>query len=298
MKAAAFEYFAPETVDEVVSLLAEHGDEAKILAGGQSLLPLMALRMANPEVLVDINRAGALGHVDSVVDTDGTRLRIGALVRHRTIERLPGLAAACPMIADAVEQIGHVAIRNRGTVVGSLTHSDPAAEWPALAIALDGEVTAVGPGGTRRIPAASFFESYLTNALADDEIATRVELRLPGGRGGSAFVELARRHGDFAIVGVGAVLWVSERDAITDARLVVAGAGATALRMRDAERVLIGQSPSAELFAEAAQAVYESVAPTGDIQGSAAYRRTVTRVVTRRALAKAHRRVSGEGVSK
>jgi carbon-monoxide dehydrogenase medium subunit len=280
VKLATFDYHAPETVADVVALLHEHGDDAKILAGGQSLMPLMALRVAVPEVLVDINRVTGLDTLERV----GDRLRVGALVRHRHVERMPGLASTCPMMADALAMIGHVAIRNRGTVVGSLTHADPAAEWPAIALALDAEITAVGPSGTRTIPADAFFETYLTNALADNEVATEVTFRLPRRRVGSSFKELARRHGDFAIAGAGAVVELDEVGAIAQARLVVIGAAATPLRIREAEAVLTGASPTREAFEEAAQIVHRSVSPRGDIQGSGEYRRAITRVIARRAL--------------
>jgi carbon-monoxide dehydrogenase medium subunit len=291
MKAASFEYAVPESVGDVVSLLGEHADEAKILAGGQSLMPLMALRIAAPEVLIDINRVRELDAIDRRPD----RLRLGALVRHRAVEQLPDLAGYCAMIADAVPLIGHIAIRNRGTVVGSLTHSDPAAEWPAIALALDAEITAVGPRGSRQIDAESFFDSYLSTTLDEDELATDVAFKIPRGRVGSSFVELARRHGDFAICGVAAVLHLTPAGAIEDARVVVSGAGPKALRIRDAERALIGEVPSPGLFEAAAQVVFESVDPRGDIHGSAEYRRTITGVVARRALEQAARRASEEG---
>jgi carbon-monoxide dehydrogenase medium subunit len=197
---------------------------------------------------------------------------------------MPGLAATCPMMSDALAMIGHVAIRNRGTVVGSLTHADPAAEWPAIALALDAEITAVGPSGSRSIPAESFFESYLTNSLADDEVATAVTFRLPTGRVGSSFKELARRHGDFAIAGAGAVLELDDAGTIADARLVVIGAASTPLRIREAEALLVGAEPTRAAFDEAAEVVHRSVSPRGDIQGSATYRRAITRVIARRAL--------------
>jgi aerobic carbon-monoxide dehydrogenase medium subunit len=280
VKAAAFEYFAPESVDEVVALLQEHGDEGKILAGGQSLMPLMALRLGAPEVLIDINRVGGLDRIEN----GGSRLRVGALVRHRAVERTPGLERTCAAIADAVPLIGHVAIRNRGTVVGSLAHADPAAEWPALALALDARITAAGPAGTRELDAVDFFESYLSNSLADDEFVTHAEFTLPAGTVGSAFEELARRHGDFALCGVAAVLALTPSGEIGDARVVVCGAGPTPLRIGAAEQALTGQQPSPERFGEAAEAVHAAIDPRGDIHGSAEYRRHVTRVVARRAL--------------
>jgi CO/xanthine dehydrogenase FAD-binding subunit len=250
-------------------------------------MPLMALRMAVPEVLVDINRVGEL----ETLELDSDRLRVGALARHRAVESLVQLKHQCPLIADAVPVIGHVAIRNRGTVVGSLAHADPAAEWPAVALALDAEITAVGPSGARRIGAEAFFKSFLTTALADDELAAEVVFRLPRGRVGSSFLELARRHGDFAIVGVGAVLRLDQAGTIEEARLVISGAAPTPLRVRAAEQVLVEASPSEALFREAADVVHESVDPRGDIHGSAEYRRDLTRVVARRALDLAAERV-------
>ena len=290
MKPAPFEYFAPETVDEVVSLLADHGDEAKVLAGGQSLIPLLALRLASPSVLIDLNRVTALDYLDS----GGHVLKIGALTRHRAIEKLTDLAESCPMLSDAVELVGHVAIRNRGTVVGSMAHADPAAEWPALALALDGEFDVVGPNGARTIPADSFFVTYLTSALEPEELVTEVRLTLPSGSVGSSFVELARRHGDFAVAGAGAVLRLSENNTIEDARIVLIGVAATALRARDAEQILVGREANSDAFEEAAEIVQEAIDPSGDIHGSSEFRREIAKVLTRRALVSAAARGGGE----
>jgi carbon-monoxide dehydrogenase medium subunit len=288
VKAAPFSYVAPESVEETISVLAEHGDDAKVLAGGQSLMPLMALRLAAPAVVVDVNRLPGLDRIER--GPDG--LRLGALVRHRDIERLADLADDCPLLADAVPLIGHVAIRNRGTVVGSLAHADPAAEWPAVALALDGRVTAVGARGTRQIDASAFFASYLTNTLEPDELATHVEVRLGNGTAGSSFVELARRYGDFGLCGVAAVLRMSPAGTVADARVVVSGCGPTPIRIAECEPLLTGQHPSADLFEAAAEVVFESVDPPGDIHGSAEYRRHVTRVVARRALERASTRAA------
>ena len=288
LKAASFAYFAPDSVDEVVALLAEHGDNAKVLAGGQSLMPMMALRFAAPAVLIDINRVSGLDALEYERDC----LRLGALVRHRAVERYRTLGDQCPMIADALPMIGHVAIRNRGTVVGSLAHADPAAEWPALALALDARLTAVRAGASRQIEAASFFRSYLTNTLGDDELVTHVELELPSDTAGSSFVELARRHGDFALCGVAVVLWLTPAGTIDDARVVVSGCGPTPLRIDGSERVLAGQPPSPDLFEAAAEVLSESIDPRSDLNGSAEYRRHVTRVVARRAMERARERAA------
>jgi carbon-monoxide dehydrogenase medium subunit len=292
LKPAPFEYFAPETVEEVVSLLSQHGDEAKILAGGQSLIPLLALRLASPTVVVDINRVNSLEYLQ---DGDGV-LHVGALARHRAVERLEGLAERCPMLADAVGVVGHVAIRNRGTVVGSIAHADPAAEWPALALALDAEVDVVGSGGNRTIPADSLFTTYFTTTLEPEELVTEVRFSIPPGAVGSSFVELARRHGDFAVAGVGALIDLSETGTIQDARVVLIGVADTPLRIREAEQVLGDHEPVGASFQEAAEAVQRLIEPAGDIHGSADYRRAIAGVLTRRALAKATARAKGERV--
>lgn len=283
MKPAPFDYFTPDSTEEVVALLAQHGDEAKLLAGGQSLMPLLALRLATPETIVDLNRVSALDYIDDRGDV----LAIGALARQRAVEKLDGIAGRCPMLADAVRLVGHVPIRNRGTVVGSLTHADPAAEWPALALALDAEIDVVGPNGQRTMPASSFFFMYLTTALEPDEVATEVRVHLPQGRVGSSFLELARRHGDFAVVGAGAVVTLSDTSTIDSARVVLIGVGGTPIRVAEAEHVLVGAEPGAEAFDEAAQAVRGGIEPTGDIHGSAEYRRTIAAALTRRALTRA-----------
>jgi carbon-monoxide dehydrogenase medium subunit len=294
LKPAPFEYFAPESVDEVVALLGEHGDEAKILAGGQSLIPLLALRLAAPAVVIDINRVGSLNYLDD----EGGVLKVGALARHREVEKLPNLSDRCAMLADAIAVVGHVAIRNRGTVVGSIAHADPAGEWPAIALAFDAEVDALGPKGRRTISADSFFMTYLTTTLEPDEIVTEVRFRIPTGAVGSSFVELARRHGDFAVAGVGAQIDLSEAGTINDARIVLIGVGDTPLRIGEAEQALMNQQPGPEVFQEAADKVTGLIEPTGDIHGSSEYRRAIAGVLTRRALTQAAGRAKGEYVDR
>lgn len=266
-----------------MSLLGQYADDAKILAGGQSLVPLLALRLAIPEVIIDINRVRGLDYLDD----NNEVIRVGALTRQRAIEKHERLNARCSMVGEAVGVVGHVAIRNRGTVVGSMAHADPASEWPALALALDAEFDAVGPRGTRTLPAESFFVSYLTNALDPDELATEVRFKIPSGRVGSSFLEVARRHGDFAVAGAGALLSLSANGTIEDARIVLIGVGATALRARETEQLLVGERPNGGLFEEAAQRVTGAIDPTGDIHGSAEYRRSIAGVLTRRALGSA-----------
>jgi carbon-monoxide dehydrogenase medium subunit len=290
VKPPPFEYVAPASLEEAVAVLAEHGDDAKVLAGGQSLVPLLAFRLAAPAVLVDLNGIGGLDHLRQ----EGDRLVVGALARQRAVERLPGLRQRCAMLAEAVAQVGHVAIRNRGTVGGSLAHADPAAEWPALALALDGDCEVVGPRGHRVVPAEELFVTYFTTTLEPDEILTEVRLALPDGQAGSTFVELARRHGDFALVGVGALLALAADGSVARARLALIGVGERAVRARRAEALLEGEKPTDGLLDEAAAAVDEAIAPSGDLHGSAEYRRHVAKVLARRSLATARARAEGK----
>ena len=282
MKPAPFEYLAPRTAEEAVDLLAEHGERAKVLAGGQSLVPLMNMRLARPAVIVDINRIRSL---DYIVADDGV-LRIGALTRQRTAERSPVVAEHCPLLRDALRLVGHAQIRNRGTVGGSIAHSDPAAELTAVLAALGGEVMVRGPQGTRVIPAPDLFVTYLTTSIDARELLVEVRFpTLPNGAGWS-WMEIARRHGDFALAGVGVVLAVRD-GVISDARIALTGVGATPVRARDAERRLVGHTPSDAVWEDAAAAVRAAVEPDGDIHASAEYRQHIAGVLTRRALGEA-----------
>jgi aerobic carbon-monoxide dehydrogenase medium subunit len=281
VKPAAFEYLAPRSVEEVVALLAERGEDAKVIAGGQSLVPMMAFRLATPAALVDLNGVSELDHARVDRDT----LVLGATARHRSVQELSGLREGCAMVAEAVDLIGHPAIRNRGTVGGSVAHADPAAEWPALLLALDGEVDAVGPAGRRTITAGELFQTYFTTALAPDEILTEVRLRLPTGRSaGSSFLEVAQRHGDFAVAGAGAVIVLEADGSVADARLVLIGVRDTAVRSVAAETILRGASPTDPVLDDAANAIGSEIDPVSDVHGSSAYRRRVAIAVARRAL--------------
>ena len=279
MKLPHVDYEAPKTVSEAVELLAEHQDEASVLAGGQSLIPLLALRLARPEVLIDINGVDELSGV-SVADG---WVAIGAMTREYVAEESETVAETVPLLAAALPLIGHEAIRSRGTVGGSLAHADPAAELPAVARALDAEFVVRGPSGERVIPAAQWFEGYLTTSRRPDELL--VEVRFPAaGRGaGISFQEVARRHGDFAIVGLAASLTLSE-GAISDARLAFAGISDVPVRAVDAEDLLVGQEPSAELFDEAARRATDDIDPPADLNGSSDYRRKVAAALVRRGL--------------
>ena len=279
MKLPPFDYEAPATVSEAVELLAEHGDEASVLAGGQSLIPLLALRLARPAVLIDINGVEELSGVSAA---DGW-MAIGAMTREYAAEESQSVADAVPLLAAALPFIGHEAIRSRGTIGGSMAHADPAAELPAVALALDAEFVVRGPSGERAVPAAEWFEGYLMTSRSPDELL--VEVRFPtAGRGtGVSFGEVARRHGDFAIVGLAASLTLSG-GAISDARLAFAGLSDVPVRAGAAEDLLIGEMPSADLFDEAARRAIADADPPGDLHGSSDYRRTVAAALVRRGL--------------
>jgi carbon-monoxide dehydrogenase medium subunit len=279
MKLPPVEYEAPTTVAEATDLLAEHGDEASVLAGGQSLIPLLALRLARPEVLIDVNGIAEL----SGVSAEDGRVAIGATTREYVAEESEIVAEAVPLLAAALPFIGHEAIRSRGTIGGSLAHADPAAELPAVARALDAEFVVRGQSGVRVIPAAQWFEGYLTTSRSPDELL--VEVRFPAARRGTgtSFQEVARRHGDFAMVGLAASL-VMSGEVITEARLAFAGVADVPVRAAAAEDLLVGERPSAELFDEAARRATRDLDPPADLHGSSDYRRTVAAAVVRRGL--------------
>jgi carbon-monoxide dehydrogenase medium subunit len=279
MKLPHVDYEAPRTVAEAVDLLAEHQDQASVLAGGQSLIPLLALRLAHPALLIDINGIAELSGVSA---RDGW-VAIGAMTRDYEAEESATVADTVPLLAAALPLIGHEAIRSRGTVGGSLAHADPAAELPAVARALDAEFVVRGPSGERVVPAAEWFEGYLTTSRRPDELL--VEVRFPAaGRGtGTSFQEVARRHGDFAIVGLAASLALSG-GTISDARLAFAGLSDVPVRATGAEDLLIGERPSAELFDEAARRATGDIDPPADLHGSADYRRKVAAALAARGL--------------
>jgi carbon-monoxide dehydrogenase medium subunit len=280
MKPAPFEYFAPRNVSEAVGLLAEHGDEAKLLAGGQSLGPLLNMRLVRPAVVVDVNR---LSELDGIREQDGW-LHVGALARQSAIERSPLVRDGWPLLHEAMPYIGHRAIRNRGTVGGSVAHADPSAELPAIVSALDAELVIQGPDGTRTIAPDAFFMSYLTTSLAATEMLVEVRFPpVPSGTG-QAWLEYARRHGDFALAGVAAALRLAADGTCAAARLVYTGVGPTPHDARPAAALLVGQTPSPAVFAAAAEQAAAAVEPDSDLHASAGYRRHLVRALTRKAL--------------
>jgi aerobic carbon-monoxide dehydrogenase medium subunit len=282
MKLPPFDYEAPGTASEAVGLLAEYGDEASVLAGGQSLIPLLALRLARPAVLIDINGIDELSGVSAA---DGW-MTVGTMTREYAAEESERVAAAVPLLAAALPLIGHEAIRSRGTIGGSLAHADPAAELPAVARALDAEFVVRGASGTRVIPAAGWFEGYLTTSRQPDELLVEVRFPAAGPGTGVSFQEVVRRHGDFAIVGLAASLTLSG-GTISEARLAFAGLSDVPVRAAAAEDLLAGERPSAELFDEAARRATADADPPGDLYGSSEYRKTVAAALVRRALREA-----------
>ena len=287
MKPAPFDYVAPASLDEAVSAMATGGGDAKILAGGQSLVPMLALRLARPTVLVDINRLPGL---DGIREASGM-LEIGALVRQRALERWA--ATRSPLFAEVLRHVAHLPIRNRGTVVGNVVHADPASELPALLLCLEGVVVARGPRGERMIPADRFYRAPLTTALAADELATAVRFTLPGAGAGWGFAEVSRRHGDFALVGAVAVLTRGADGTVARARLAFFGAGGTPVRGLPVEQALPGQAPTPARLAEAARAAAATLAPDGDIHATAVYRRQVAATLAERTLTAALARCGG-----
>ncbi len=293
MKPAPFRYEAPSTVEEACALLAEHGDDAKVLAGGQSLGPLMNLRLASPAVVVDINRIGGLDAIDA---RDG-ELGVGALVRQRQAERSPVLLADAPLVVEALRWVGHLGVRNRGTVAGSIAHADPAAELPAVLTALGGRVRAVGRDGERLIPVEELFETYFTTVLQPEELITEVLWPRRPPRTGHAWVEFAQRHGDYAIVGVGATVTVDATGACRGVRLVCTGIDSVPYDASDAAGSLVGSPPTAAARAEVAERVAAGCSPSSDALADAAFRRRLVRALVPRTLEQAERRAaSGGGV--
>jgi carbon-monoxide dehydrogenase medium subunit len=276
VKPPPFEYIDPRELPHALELLATR-DDVKVLAGGQSLMPMLNLRLARPAVLVDINRVAGLDDLRA----EGGVLRAGALVRQRTLERWA--ATHVPLLASALRLVGHAAIRNRGTVGGSIAHADPASELPALLLCLDGTVVARSDRGERLIPAEQFFRGPLVTALRGDEMVTETRWRLPLPGAGWGLHEVARRHGDFALAGAAVVL-VLGRGRIEGASIALFGVGPTPLRGRAAEERLIGRSPTASIVAEAAAAAADLLHPESDLHASGEYRRRVIRTLMTRAL--------------
>ncbi len=280
MRPAPFEYFAPRTVEETLDLLARHGGDAKLLAGGQSLVPMMNMRLVRPAVVVDLNRVAALGGVRE----DAGGLRLGALVRQHALEHDARIAAAAPLLPEAAPLIGHLQTRARGTVGGSLVHADPAAELPACMIALDAVFHLRSGRGQRACRAQDFFRGLLATVLEPDELLAEIEVPgVPAGRTGHGFAEVARRHGDFALVGACAVLGLDAAGVCRHARLVIFGVG-DGPHLARAIAAMVGERPSAARLAEVGRATAGEIDARGDLHATSEYRRRVAAGLAARVL--------------
>lgn len=291
MKPARFRYHRPESTDQAVALLADLGDEAKLLAGGQSLVPLLSMRLARVEHLIDLNRVAGLGRMT----VDGSGATIGAMTRQATVEQSAEVAAAVPLLAMAVPHIGHFQIRNRGTIGGSVAHADPASELPAVALALDAEIDVVSTRGRRSVPASELFVGTWTTSLAADELLHAVRFPAWRGRSGFAVEEFARRKGDFAIAGAVCGLSVDDRAEVDRISIVLMGMGVTPVRAREAEQLLLGTTPDEDALSEAGRRAADAGQPTDDIHGPATYRRRVAAHMVTIALRNALRQATDHG---
>jgi CO/xanthine dehydrogenase FAD-binding subunit len=292
MKPAPFKYIAATSLQQALALKAEHGDEAKFLAGGQSLMPAMNFRLARPAILIDINGIEALAGVRSAADGGA---HIGALTRYYQLERHAGLAGDFPLLGEALPHIAHPQIRNRGTIGGNLSHADPASELPAIAVALAARLRIQTASGERWVNAPDFFQGSLTTDLGADEMLTEIELPALRPRTGCCFMEVARRRGDFAIVGVAAMVTLGDNGRCSHVRLAFCGVGETPVDAGAAADVLIGQEVTEAATAEVAQAVQPLIEPAGSVHATADYQRHVAGVLTERALGTANQRAVDAG---
>lgn len=284
-----FDYLAPTSVAEALEALRTHGPEAKPLAGGHSLIPLMKLRLASPRYLVDLNRIPGLAGLQ---EADGV-LRIGAMTRHAEMEASDLLRQRYPLLADAARVIADPLVRNMGTVGGSLAHADPAGDWGAAMLAARASVVATGPRGERVVPIDDFFVDTFTTALEPDELLTEIRVPRPGPHSGGAYLKLERKVGDFAVAAVGVQLALDARGTCASVGIGLCNVGPTSLRARGAEEALLGRVPDAAAIARAAQAAAAEADPASDLRGPAEYKRDMVRVLLARALRRALERASG-----
>lgn len=283
MKPPLLDYRSPSSLDEALALRSEYAYDSVVLAGGQSLMPMLNLRLARPEVLIDLGRVAELAAISEL----NGGVSLGAMARQRSAERSELIRERAPLVQQALGHVGHPTIRNRGTIGGSVAHSDPAAELPAVCVALDAEFVARGVAGERTIAADDFAVGFMTTALAPDELLVEVRIPASAVTFRTAFIEIARRHGDFALVGVAAAIALDEDGLINDARLVFTGVGLMPVRAREAEASLLGTSGDSAALATAADRVTGELQPRTDGHASGDYRRRVAGVLTRRALAEA-----------
>lgn len=287
MKPAPFEYVAPSSIAMALDELNQHGYGAKILAGGQSLIPVMNFRLAQPEYLIDLNDITELDYLEQ----DGEVIRIGAMTRQRAIERSELIAQEAPLLHEALPYIAHPQIRNRGTVGGSIAHADPAGELPMLAVALEGRFKLQSVDGERWVSAADFFTDLFETEMAENEILTQVEIPIAKENTGYAFTEMARRHGDYALCGVAAWVTVDKGGVCQAAKLVYLNAGPIPMQATAAASLLVGETPSAEVITAAAEkAAQDEVEPDSDIHATADYKRHLAKVLTKKVLTTAFER--------
>ncbi|OPY96547.1 hypothetical protein A5906_04690 [Bradyrhizobium sacchari] len=289
MKPASFKYVAASSLDHALALKAEHGDEARFLAGGQSLIPAMNFRLARPSVLVDINALTGLAGIDH---SETGQVRVGALTRYRALERDRDFLTSCPLFADALPHIAHPQIRNRGTIGGNLSHADPASELPALAVAMQADMRIRSAAGGRTVAASDFFAGLLTTDLASDEMLVDITFPVLAPRSGACFMEIARRRGDFAIAGAAAIVTLDEERRCTSVRLALCGVGETPVDASAATSLMIGSRVTGEAIDAVAAGVRELIAPSGNVHASPDYQRHVAGVLVQRAIRTAHQRIS------
>jgi len=280
MIAHNFEYTAAASLSEAVNLLQKHGGRAKILAGGHSLIPMMKLRLAAPEFLIDIGKIPELSYLKE----EAAKIRIGALTTHYMIETSGAVARGCRALADAAALIGDVQVRNKGTIGGSLAHADPAADYPASILALDATIIALGPKGERPIPASKFFVDMLTTALQPNEIVREIQIPVKSGRNGSAYLKMAQKASGFAICGAAAIVELDESGALSNVGIGITGVGNHAFRATETEKALNGQKPTPVLLKKACENAANGVVALEDIHASADYRFDLARIFARRAL--------------
>jgi len=291
VKPPAFAYHRPGTIDEALELLADLGDDARVLAGGQSLIPVLNFRLTHPSALVDLN---GVAEMDFIEEGPDGGLRMGAMTRQRTAELNPVVTAQAPLLAEALPWVAHPAIRNRGTMGGSLAHADPASELPAVMVALGARFGIYGRDGGRLVEADAFFPGLFSTALEQGEILGEVHLPALEPGSGVAFEEVARRHGDFALAGVAALIELDPDGECRDARLGLLGLGTGPVLARSASAELVGEAPTEARIAAAARvAAAEDASPLGDVHASADYRRSLAEILVRRALVRAVGRARG-----
>ena len=289
MKPAPFKYIAARTLEQALALKAEYGEEARFLAGGQSLVPTLNFRLTQPAVLIDIN---PLAQLAGVRDGKSGSLRIGAMTRFRDIERNPATAQSLPLVHEALPHVAHPQIRNRGTIGGNLAHADPASEMPAIVLTLGGKLCAQSAGGERWITASDFFAGALTTALAVDELLVEIEMPIAPPRSGACFMEVARRRGDFALIGVACTIQLDANGKCTEARIGLCNAGDTPVLASDAGASLAGGTIGAREIDEAAECVQRAINPGGNVHACKDFQRHLAGVLTKRALATAKQRAA------